>query len=223
MEKNLKQCAGIDCSKDELVVSFGVLTEELSTELKATRCFTNNLKGFSSLLVWAEKLSTKVLFVVEAAGVYHEALSVFLIDHGKSVSIVLPNRASAFQKTLVCKTITDKTASENLCIMGLQRKLDLWQKPDEVFTLLRSLSRERNQLIKERTQITNQLHAGQHSVFTSEATLQRARQRFQLIQEQIKQIEQQIKEVVQSSSALKVKVTKLCTIRVLPGQQQLTL
>jgi transposase len=216
MEKNLKQCAGIDCSKDELVVSFGVLTEELSTKPKATRCFTNNLKGFSSLLAWAEKLSSKegeVLFVLEATGVYHEALSVFLIDHGKSVSIVLPNRASAFQKTLVCKTITDKTASESLCIMGLQRKLDLWQKPDEVFTLLRSLSRERNQLIKERTQTTNQLHAGQHSVFTSKATLQRARQRLQLIQEQIKQIEQQIKEVVQSSSALKVKVTKLCTIK----------
>jgi transposase len=216
MKKNLKQCAGIDCSKDELVVTFGVLTEQLGTDLKASRSFSNDSKGFTSLLRWANKLTaadTPMIFVIEATGVYHEAVSIFLVDQARQVSIVLPNRAKAFSKTLPCKTITDKTASESLCIMGLQRKLDLWSKPPEVFALLRSLCRERGQLLKERTQITNQLHAGYYSVFTNEATTQRAAERVQLIEEQIKQIEHQIKQSIDSHPALKGKLHNLCTIQ----------
>jgi transposase len=73
----------------------------------------------------------------------------------------LPNRISSYQRTLDIKTVTDKTAAEAITRFGLERKLQLWEKPKPVFKKLQQLTRERDQLIQTRTLIKNQLHAEQ--------------------------------------------------------------
>ena len=120
----------------------------------------NNRKGFDKLLSWVNKLKVKdveVRFVMEATGVYHEGLACYLVDKGHKVSVILPNRAKAFSKTLTTKTVTDMTASESLAVMGLEKQLDDWQKPGEQINHLKQLNREREQLIQERSMIKNQL------------------------------------------------------------------
>ena len=70
----------------------------------------------------------------------------------------MPNKISNYVRTFKVKTITDKTASETITLFGLERKLENWS------ALRKSLkrkqkSRERNQLVAERTGVKNQLHA----------------------------------------------------------------
>lgn len=45
----LKQVAGIDVAKDELVVSFGKLMEDLNTDIKDYEVFSNSKKGLPSV------------------------------------------------------------------------------------------------------------------------------------------------------------------------------
>jgi transposase len=215
MEKIIKQCVGIDCSKDRLDVCFGQLTADLDVVYKATASFSNNGKGFKKLLAWSNKLakpSTAVNFVVEATGVYHEHLANFLADAHLPLSVVLPNKAHQYAKTLKVRTITDKTASKALCSMGLEKKLDLWQKPDPVYVPLKQLTRERERLQKECTASKNQLHAQQYSAYKDMAVVKRAKKRIALLEKQINEIEEQIKQVVNAHPMLKERIKKACTI-----------
>ncbi len=78
MENPLKQCVGIDCSKDELVARFGLLPQSLIPQITASHCFTNTKAGIIKLIKWAEKHihpNSACIYVVEATGVYHQQLT----------------------------------------------------------------------------------------------------------------------------------------------------
>ncbi|UUV22092.1 IS110 family transposase [Paenimyroides aestuarii] len=124
--KILKQVLGVDVAQDELVVAIGTLHEDLTTETKNYQVFSNNEKGFKSLLQWVDKTKSKdveVFFVMESTGVYHERFAYFLYDKGEKVVIVLPTKISNFMRTLDIKTITDKSCSIAIAQFGLSRKL----------------------------------------------------------------------------------------------------
>lgn len=94
----LKQVAGIDVAKNELVVSLGRMNADTSVDVFANKCFPNNSKGFSELINWVSKMMVKdvrVMYVMEATGIYHEALAYFLFDKKQQISIVLPNKISS--------------------------------------------------------------------------------------------------------------------------------
>ena len=164
MKKIVKQVLGIDVAQKELVVCLGRMYDDWSPELYGYKTFANTDKGFMALLLWIKKLTDETIgvrYVMEATGVYHESLAYFLDEKGYEVSIVLPNKISNYFRTLDVKTITDKTASEAIARFGLERKLDTWKRPKPVFKKLRQLTRERDQIVEERTMVKNQLHAEQ--------------------------------------------------------------
>ena len=120
----LKQVAGVDVAKNELVVSLGRMNPDTSIEVFANKCFANTNKGFSDLMTWVAKMmskETRVIFVMEATGIYHEAFAYYLFDKGQQVSIVLPNKICSYARTLDIKTITDKSASQAITRFGLER------------------------------------------------------------------------------------------------------
>jgi len=102
---------------------------------------------------------------MEATGVYHQKFVYFLDEKGYEVSVVLPNKISNYQRTLDVKTITDKSMSECIARFGLERKLDNWKRPKTAFRNLQQLTRERNQIVDERSVVKNQLHAHQVEAF----------------------------------------------------------
>jgi transposase len=149
----LKQVAGIDVAQNELVVSLGRISQSLEIKIYASKTFANKISGFTALEVWIKKHTDPniaVRLVMEATGVYHEKLAYYLSDQAHQVSIVLPNKISNYFRTLDIKTITDKTASQAICRFGLERKLDVWQKPKKIFRDIKQLTRERDQLIADR-------------------------------------------------------------------------
>jgi transposase len=215
MTNILKQAVGIDVAQDELVVSFGRMGQDTSVDIFAYKTFPNNKKGFKDLLVWVNKIALKeikVRYVMEATGVYHERLAYYLSDQAQEVTIVLPNKISNYIKTLNFKTITDKTASQAICQFGLERKLDEWKKPKEIFRTLKQLTRERDQLIAERTMIKNQLHAERTEAYPNTDSIIRMNQRIKLICKQEKEIQIAITEVIKSDKELAGKVDNITSI-----------
>jgi transposase len=156
---------------------------------------------------------------MEATGVYHEKLAYWL--HGKSykVMVVLPNKISNFARTLEIKTVTDKTASEAITKFGLSRSLDTWQPPLEIYRNIKQLTREREQIVAERTVIKNQIHAENSEAFPSKKTLERLNVRKQLLNTQEAQIKKEIEELIASSQEVKTAIENMTSI---PGVGRLT-
>jgi transposase len=220
--KILKQVLGIDVAQKELVVSLGRMNEDLTIEVYASKVFSNTNKGFVGLMAWVKKLTNPALstrFVMEATGVYHESLAYFLVDGAEQVSIVLPNKISNYFRTLEVKTITDRTASEAITRFGLERKLDIWQKPKPTYKKLRQLCRERDQIVEERTVVKNQLHAEQAEAEPNSSTVIRIKKRILLLDKQEKEIKNEIAQLIKNDAQVSHATTIITSI---PGVGQLT-
>lgn len=213
--KVLKQIVGIDVSQKELVVSFGILNEELQSKINKFNIFENRVKGFKQLIKWVDSFIDQEVphqYVMEATGVYHEKLAYFLEDNGKQPVILLPNKISNFVRSLDIKTVTDKTASIAITEFGLSRKLEVWRSPDEVYLELHQLSRERNQLTLDLTVCKNRLHAEKTTAHANERTLLRLEERIEMLKKQQKEIEKEIKGVIKTHPSIQQEVERMCSI-----------
>ena len=215
MKKTVKQVVGIDVAQKELVVCLGRMCDDWTPQLFASKTFGNSSKGFSELIVWIKKLteeSIPVRYVMEATGVYHESLAYFLEDKGLEVSIILPNKISNYFKTLEVKTITDKTASEAIARFGLERNLDKWKRPAEIFRKLKQKTRERDQLVGERTLVKNQLHAERAEAYPGKESIARMKTRINLLNKQVLEIKEEIDLLVKHDKELKKSIDLISSI-----------
>ena len=222
MKKVIKQVLGIDVAQKELVTCLGRVYEDLELELYGRKTFANTAKGFESLVQWVKKLTQDgivVRYVMEATGVYHESLAYFLKNQGKEVSIVLPNKISNYARSLTIKTVTDKTASEAIAQFGLERNLDSWEKPSPILKKIKQLTRERDQIIEERTMVKNQLHAEQAEAEPNKTSISRITKRIAFLNKQEKEVSVEIAGLVKSDEKISAAVKLLCS---LPGVGLLT-
>ena len=215
MEQITRQCIGIDCGMNEHVLCLSKMHSDNRIEVVSTVTIRNTNSGFGKLVKWIKKfadLSLSPHFVMESTGVYHESLACFLVDRGWLVSVVLPNRAKYFAKTLKFKTSTDKVSAQILATMGLEKKLDLWSKPDPLYNELRQLTRERDQLVHERTQIKSQIHAEKNSAWPNKSSLTRMNHRVRLLTQQIGQVGTEIDRIVAGNPKLEQTVKRLTSV-----------
>jgi transposase len=218
----LKQVVGIDVAQKELLVSLGKMDENAITTVYANKVFSNNEKGFVSMEAWVNKQTISgypLRYVMEATGVYHERFAYYLAGKGYAVSIIMPNKISNFFRTLEIKTITDKSMSAAIAMFGLEKQPDNWVQPKRVYRSLRQVTREREQLIAERTMIKNQLHAEQAEAFPGEDTIRRMQDRIKMINTQLKEILAEIKTAITKEEELKQTLAIITTI---PGIGLLT-
>lgn len=222
MERILKEVAGIDVAQKELVVSLGKMDENLDIKIVAYNVFVNSDKGIRSLIDWVAsrcEIPSNVRYVMEATGVYHEKLAYALDDKSLSVSIILPNKISNYARTLDVKTITDKTASQAIARFGLERKLDNWSRPKEIYRELKQLTRERDQIVEERAMVKNQLHAERSEAMPNLRSLERIAERIKFLSGQEKEIKLDITTLLKAQPEIRDRVENICTI---PGVGELT-
>lgn len=217
MTKNiLKQCFGIDISKDSFAVQYGMLTQELSAEYGSKRTFKNTLKGIESFLIWVgqqeQTVSVPSIFVVEATGVYYENLAYILSSKHLQVSVLLPNKAKAFAASLDIKSKTDELDAIMLCRMGLERNLPVWQAPDATLREIKLLTRERSQYQKKKTKATNQLHAYRSGFEVPNIITERLEQEIKFLIDTIKAIEEQLSLLVLQQEELQQTVDRITKV-----------
>ena len=222
MGKIVKQTVGIDVAQKELVVTLGRIFDDFSIELFAHKVFKNSDGGFISLVEWTNKLTenkTDVRYVMEATGVYHQKFAYFLSENNYEVSIVLPNKISNYIRTLELKTITDKSCSQAIAQFGLERKLDKWSKPNPTYKELQQLTRERDQIVQERSIIKNQIHAENAEAQPNEKSMERMQARIRFLNSQEKEIKEDINCLIKENPDVKRVIDRITTI---PGVGELT-
>jgi transposase len=222
MRKVIKQVVGIDVAQKELVVTLGKMQDDLVINLTAYNLFKNTSKGFEALIVWTKKLTdaqVDLRFVMESTGIYHEKFAYFLVEQGFNISIILPNKISSYMRTLDVKTVTDKTASQAIAQFGLERKLDNWSRPNPILKSLKQLTRERDQLVDERSVIKNQIHAEKSEAEPNSSSLIRMDKRIKMLNKQEIEIKKEINDLINSDAKLKEYIECATTI---PGIGTLT-
>ena len=216
MKKIVKQVLGIDVAQKELVVCLGRMFDDWTSELYAHKTFSNSAKGFADCVKWVGKfsvLTVPIRYVMEATGVYHESLAYYLEAQKQEVSIILPNKISNYARTLDAKTVTDKTASEAIALFGLERKLENWVKPSELFKKLRQLTREREQLIAARTVAKNQLHAELAEAAPLQNSVNRIKKQIAFFTRHEQEIKADIIELIKTAPVeLKESIKQICSI-----------
>jgi transposase len=215
MKKAVKQVLGIDVAQKELVVCLAKRYNDHTEERYVHKTFLNTTKGFEQMIKWVSGFtdcSVPVYYVMEATGVYHESLAYYLTDQGLGVSIILPNKISNYARTLTVKTITDKTASEAIAQFGLERKTDSWSQPKPIYKKMRQLTRERSQVIVERTMVKNELHAEKSEAEPNKSSLMRCAKRIDLLTKQEKEINTEIAVLVKTEENVSRLVKLICSI-----------
>jgi transposase len=145
--------------------------------------------------------------------------SYWLDEKELEVTIVLPNKISNYHRTLETKTITDKTSSETIARFGLERKLESWHRPKRLYKQLHQLTRERSQLIDERTVLKNQLQAEGAEAQPNKKSIERINKRITLLNSQEKEIMQELQALVKTDTEMQQLIMLICT---LPGVGLLT-
>jgi transposase len=134
---------GIDVSKDKLDCFWLKDAERCTGKSKV---FRNTTSDFPALVNWmvtqTGEVPGQLHVVMEATGVYHEALAYALHAAGLQVSVVNPAWVRDYAKGLGVRTKTDKQDSQVLARLGAREPLRRWQpEPVEIRTLKALLAR----------------------------------------------------------------------------------
>ena len=99
----IKQCIGIDVSKEYLDCCIGSINIEQEQKLSKTKKFRNTEEGFKELREWvnSERSAIEVIFVMEATGVYYENLAYWLNNQDEKLCILLLIKLSTLPKALI--------------------------------------------------------------------------------------------------------------------------
>lgn len=210
-----RQNVGIDISKDSFVATLTALIQGQLIKHVATGKFTNNKKGIESFYKWVDKHKVRSLglsYTLEATGIYYERLAYFLFEKQENVHVVLPIKAKKFAESLNVKSKTDKIDSKILGQMGVERTLSKWELSSMIYRQLRTLTRERMHLIKERTRIKNQLHAEGCSAEPMRTTVRRIKGHIRYLDKQINSVEKELETLVNTDEFITEKVKRIITI-----------
>ena len=214
--KILKQSIGIDVSKNDFKVCFGVIDEQLENKLVYEQAYVNDKKGIKQFI---QEIAAKtdrlipVFLVMEATGVYHQELAYALAAKQLPVVILLPNKAKSFSKSINIRAKSDIIDAKLLCQMGLERKLSTWQPPETIFATLKVLTREREALVLQRSKLKNQLHAYQAAFIKAGKTINRIKGHIAYLTKQIKDTQADMKAVVRQSQPVADKIRKITKVK----------
>lgn len=211
----LKQCVGIDISKDTFAASYAVMDANQAVHFKANNLFENDISGFKKLTKWVNENiqeGTVLWYVLEATGVYYENLAYYLVERTTHINVLIPSRAKYFAKSLKVKTKTDKMDAKILVQLGLERKLDPWRIVSPKIKEMKELCREYRWNKADLTRFKNRLHAKMHSYKPNARVIGRLKQKIRMLETHCLTIEYELQELVSIDPILEQKVEKLTSI-----------
>ena len=134
---------GIDVSKAKLDALW---LKDTTTGANKTKIFANTAQGHAALVAWAQHQTQSppeaLHFIMEATGVYNDALAHALYQAGAQVSVLNPAHVRDYAKSIGARTKTDKKDSGVLARYGATQQPRLWRpEPAEIRYLKALLSR----------------------------------------------------------------------------------
>jgi len=198
---------GIDISKKTF--DAGVLLKSAISNKQ----FSNEESSFKEFLAWTKSFNDRILFCMEATGIYSLALAKYLCKHKHQVIVVNPLKTHAFFKMELSRNKTDKAdagAIAKYCKFlddNNQVEKNLFQPKSKNFETLQFLVTRLEQLTKVKTQENNHLEAG-----VSTIVIKSVKRIVLLINKEIANVENDIQKLVDEDKQLKFNVELLVSI-----------
>ena len=174
---------GIDVSKATLAVCYQVQGQLHHLEVSNTK------SGFVHLL---QLCGTDSLYVLEATGTYYLALAYYLHEHGGRVAVLNPLVIKRFIQMHLSKGKSDRKDAQWLLRYGQQQPTTCWQPDEAVLVECRQLEQVSEQLLKQKTMVSNSLEALLQQPVISAVARQQLQQTRQLLDEQLQAIETEL-------------------------------
>jgi transposase len=123
--------------------------------------FANTAAGHRQLLSWLQQQgATKVHACLEATGTYAQAPALCLREAGHIVSLVNPAQISAFGRSQLMRTKTDKADAQLIARFCQMQRPPSWSPPSTEVRQLQALVRRLEALVEMRTVEHNRLNSG---------------------------------------------------------------
>jgi transposase len=187
---------GVDVSKAKLDVA--LLTAGAKFRSKV---FSNDSAGLKSLLAWIEanvpggKLAVHVC--MEATGIYHEDLALFLHDQQVAVSVVNPLLVKRFAEINRLRNKTDEGDAKCLARFCEMTQPELWEAPSPSVRALQALVTRLDTLLAMRHGEFNRLDVAHGSVRSS---IQHV---IASLDSEVEQVREQIRQTIDDDPELK--------------------
>lgn len=154
------------------------------------KAFPNNAAGFAELAEWLTRQdAARTPACMEATGAYGEALALYLLAAGHTVSVVNPAAVKAFAQSRLSRTKTDKVDAELIARFCLAQRPAAWNPPAPEVRELQALARRLESLVEMRVAEENRLAA----VITVEAVRHSVEEHVAYLSEQIRRTEELIR------------------------------
>lgn len=194
---------GIDVSKDKLDVLW--LRDKETRKVK-TKAFMNRPEDHQKIVAWVLKNTQAALsdiqFVMEATGVYHEALAYALHEQQAQVFVINPARTKAHAKSLGIHTKTDKTDSYVIAHYGASMQMQPWVPERPEIRELKALIARYQAVDKDLQRETNRLEKAQITQ-ASEVVSDSIQAMIKILQQQKKALQSRIDQHIDGHPDLK--------------------
>lgn len=201
----MKSYLGVDISKAKFDVALLVDGKRYRSKV-----FTNGAMGFRAFLEWiganVDGALANVHICMEATGVYHEGLALFLHDRGLAVSVVNPMLAKRFVESEGARSKTDKADAKALARYAERTKPELWEAPTPAVRKLQALVGRLETLKEMRQAESNRLDIAHEAVRASLLEL------IAQLDASIEEVRRQIRQTIDDDPDLKSRRDLLETI-----------
>jgi transposase len=212
----LRYGIGVDMAMDKFQAAVCSIDAAGLVVVKASRTFSNAPKGFAELLAWKERICPEPVnqaFLMEATGIYHEALAGWLHDQGCVVCVVLPNKAKEYKKSLGLRSKTDDQDARALARMCCEQHLPRWTPMSKAMYGLRSLTRQVEATSKEISRVKCRLHAQKRGLYPTKIVINCLTAQLRLLEKQKQHLQKEVAAVISSDAELKRKSEQICRIK----------
>lgn len=192
---------GIDVSKASLAVCYQIDQQVNYLEV------SNSKAGFQQLV---KACGPACLFVLEATGTYYLALAYYLHEQGGQVAVLNPLVIKRFIQMHLGKGKSDRKDAQWLLRYGQQQVVKTWQPDEQVLVECRQLEQVNEQLLKQKTMVSNALEALQQQPVISKLALRQLQHTLKLLTQQVQAVEAQLLTLVEQRFGPEISL--LCSI-----------
>lgn len=202
--KAAEKSVGIDVSAKKLHVAIQGQKELLE--------FENTAKGHKQLGRVLTKRGRSAKVVVESTGTYHLDLALFLEGlKGCEVMVANPRTTNAFHGAQSQRAKTDAVDARSLAEFAYRMPFVAWVRPPKEALELRFTARFRNQLIVQKTRLTNQLHAFEATDATHEWVIAEQKSLIRDVEARIERVEAELERQAKAQPVLWRHIQRLMT------------
>jgi transposase len=149
------------------------------------------------------------LLVLEATSTYWIQLAVYLHEAGYAVSVVNPKQAHDFAKALRQPGKTDALDAQGLALLAAKLTPPVWTPPPAVYHELAQRLGQRDDLLKMRTALRNQLHALSQQAVVIPAVRARQEALIAHLEQQLTTLEAELGQALRGDPAWAASVARL--------------